>query len=148
MQRKLFPCCFGAALRLDGVEEFLSVLDRYAPCPVYGDAFAARVYKVGRDQQGKRLTYLKVTGGTLRVKQVLSGGSGEDAWEEKIDQIRIYSGTKFEAVDEVCAGSVCAQESASTDQKIGTEADLIAEEAELAGEPVLSKERPSAVSLR
>ncbi|MBR3704713.1 MAG: TetM/TetW/TetO/TetS family tetracycline resistance ribosomal protection protein, partial [Oscillospiraceae bacterium] len=107
-QRKLFPCCFGAALRLDGVEEFLAVLDRYAPRPVYGDTFAARVYKVGRDHQGKRLTYLKVTGGTLRVKQVLSGGSGEDAWEEKIDQIRIYSGTKFEPVDEACAGSVCA----------------------------------------
>ncbi|MBR3704710.1 MAG: GTP-binding protein, partial [Oscillospiraceae bacterium] len=108
MQRKLFPCCFGAALRLDGVEEFLAVLDRYAPRPVYGSEFAARVYKVGRDHQGKRLTYLKVTGGTLRVKQVLSGGSGEDAWEEKIDQIRIYSGTKFEPVDEVCADSVCA----------------------------------------
>ena len=107
-QRKLFPCDFGAALRLDGVEELLSVLERYAPRPVYGDEFAARIYKVGRDAQGKRLTYLKVTGGSLRVKQLLTGGSGEDAWEEKIDQIRIYSGTKFEAVDEVCAGSVCA----------------------------------------
>ena len=107
-QRKLFPCCFGAALRLDGVEDFLAVLERYAPCPAYGDEFAARIYKVGRDAQGKRLTYLKVTGGALRVKQVITGGSGEDAWEEKIDQIRIYSGTKFEAVDEVCAGSVCA----------------------------------------
>ena len=107
-QRKLFPCCFGAALRLDGVEELLSVLERYAPRPVYGKDFAAQVYKVGRDTQGKRLTYLKVTGGTLRVKQILSGGSGEDAWEEKIDQIRIYSGTKFEAVDEAGTGSVCA----------------------------------------
>ena len=107
-QRKLFPCCFGAALRLDGVEEFLTVLERYAPRPVYGDEFAARIYKVGRDTQGKRLTYLKVTGGSLRVKQLLTGGSGEDVWEEKIDQIRIYSGTKFEPVDEVCAGSVCA----------------------------------------
>ena len=107
-QRKLFPCCFGAALRLDGVEELLSVLERYAPRPVYGKDFAAQVYKVGRDTQGKRLTYLKVTGGTLRVKQILSGGSGEDAWEEKIDQIRIYSGTKFEPVDEAGAGSVCA----------------------------------------
>ena len=107
-QRKLFPCCFGAALRLDGVEELLSVLERYAPRPVYGKDFAAQVYKVGRDTQGKRLTYLKVTGGTLRVKQILSGGSGEDTWEEKIDQIRIYSGTKFEPVDEAGAGSVCA----------------------------------------
>ncbi len=107
-QRKLFPCCFGAALRLDGVEELLSVLERYAPRPVYGKDFAAQVYKVRRDTQGKRLTYLKVTGGTLRVKQILSGGSGEDAWEEKIDQIRIYSGTKFEPVDEAGAGSVCA----------------------------------------
>lgn len=107
-QRKLFPCCFGAALRLDGVEELLAVLDRYAPRPVYSDAFAAQVYKVGRDAQGKRLTYLKVTGGTLRVKQLLGGGSGEEAWEEKIDQIRIYSGTKFEPVEEASAGSVCA----------------------------------------
>ncbi len=107
-QRKLFPCCFGAALRLDGVEELLAVLDRCAPRPVYGDAFAAQVYKVGRDAQGKRLTYLKVTGGTLRVKQLLGGGSGEEAWEEKIDQIRIYSGTKFEPVEEASAGSVCA----------------------------------------
>lgn len=107
-RRKLFPCCFGSALRLDGVEEFLSILERYAPRPAYGDAFAARVYKVGRDSQGKRLTYLKVTGGALRCRQPLTGGSGEDAWEEKVDQIRIYSGTKFEAVDEVHAGSVCA----------------------------------------
>ncbi len=107
-QRKLFPCCFGAALRLDGVEQLLSVMERYAPRPVYGDAFAARVFKVGRDAQGKRLTYLKVTGGALRVKQTISGGSGEETWEEKVDQIRIYSGTRFEAVDEACAGSVCA----------------------------------------
>ena len=107
-QRKLFPCCFGSALQLDGVAELLELLERYTPRPTYGNAFSARVFKVARDNQGKRLTHLKVTGGSLRVKQLLSGGSGESAWEEKIDQIRIYSGTKFEAVDEVSAGSVCA----------------------------------------
>ena len=107
-QRKLFPCCFGSALHLDGVEQLLSVLEQYAPRGQYGDEFGARVYKIARDHQGKRLTYLKVTGGTLRVKQVISGGSGEDTWEEKVDQIRIYSGTKFETAEEVCAGTVCA----------------------------------------
>ncbi len=107
-ERALFPCCFGSALQLDGVEELLSILEQYAPRPVYPTTFAAKVYKISRDTQGKRLTWLKVTGGTLKVKQLLSGGSGEDSWEEKIDQIRIYSGEKFQPVDEVSAGTVCA----------------------------------------
>lgn len=126
VQRKLFPCCFGAALRLDGVEEFLSVLEEYAPRPVYGDAFGAKVFKIARDAQGKRLTYLKVTGGTLRVKQLLTGGNGEDMWEEKAEQLRIYSGAKFQPIDEACSGSICAVTGltrTAVGQGLGIEAD-------------------------
>ncbi|MEA4941970.1 MAG: translation factor GTPase family protein [Oscillibacter sp.] len=107
-ERKLFPCVFGAALKLDGVEELLEDLRRFAPVPVYGDAFGAKVYKISRDLQGVRLTHLKVTGGTLRVKDLLSGsGNGED-WQEKADQLRIYSGAKFQPADAAEAGTVCA----------------------------------------
>ena len=109
-QRKLFPCYFGSALRLQGVTELLEGLERYAPPRAYGQEFAARVYKIGRDPQGARLTYLKVTGGTLRVKALLSGKgrAGEEPWEEKVDQIRIYSGARYQAVDQAPAGTVCA----------------------------------------
>jgi len=107
-ERKLFPCVFGSALRLDGVEEFLALLDHLAPRPEYGEDFGARVFKIARDPQGKRMTYLKVTGGTLRTRQLLTGGSGEESWEEKVDQIRIYSGAKFRPADEAAAGSVVA----------------------------------------
>ena len=109
-QRKLFPCYFGSALRLQGVTELLEGLERYATSRAYGGEFAARVYKIGRDPQGARLTYLKVTGGTLRVKALLSGKgrAGEEPWEEKVDQIRIYSGARYQAVDQAPAGTVCA----------------------------------------
>ena len=106
-QRKLFPCYFGSALKLDGVDEFLAGLEKYARAPDYPAEFGARVYKIGRDSQGARLTYLKVTGGSLRVKAVLTGG-GEDPWEEKADQLRIYSGAKYRLADTVPAGTVCA----------------------------------------
>ena len=106
-RRLIFPCYFGSALRLEGVQELLEGLMRYAPQPCYSDDFAARVYKIGRDDRGARLTYLKVTGGTLRVKDLVSGG-GDPPWEEKIDQIRIYSGAKYQAVGEAPAGTVCA----------------------------------------
>ena len=99
-QRVVFPCYFGSALKLEGVEPLLDGLCRYAQMPVYGAAFAARVYKISRDVQGNRLTHLKVTGGTLKVKMPVG--------EEKISQIRLYSGEKFEAVGEVPAGTVCA----------------------------------------
>ena len=107
-ERRLFPCAFGSALKLDGVEELLALLDRYAPRQAAGDEFGARVFKIARDHQGKRLTYLKVTGGTLRTRQLLCGGSGEERWEEKVDQIRIYSGAKFQTTDEAEAGSIVA----------------------------------------
>jgi len=106
-QRKLFPCWFGSALKLEGVEGFLSGLDRYAPEPEYPKEFGARVFKIARDPQGGRLTYLKVTGGSLGVKTLLSGG-GEEGWSEKVDQIRIYSGAKFRTADRVEAGTICA----------------------------------------
>ncbi len=107
-RRKLFPCYFGSALRLEGVEALLEGLARFGPRPVWGEDFAARVYKILRDGQGRRLTCLKVTGGVLRVKDLLSGGEGENAWREKADELRIYSGGKFRAVQEAEAGTVCA----------------------------------------
>lgn len=107
-QRKLFPCWFGSALKLEGVEEFLSGLDRYLPVPDYPQEFAARVFKVTRDDQGSRLTWMKITGGSLKAKTPLSGGEGEDRWEEKADQLRLYSGAKFCSLDRAEAGSVVA----------------------------------------
>lgn len=103
-RRKLFPCWFGSALKLEGVAEFLQGLEHYAPRPRYGPDFAARVFKISRDNQGARLTWMKITGGSLKVKAPLSG----PGWEEKADQLRIYSGAKFQAVDEAAAGTVCA----------------------------------------
>ena len=102
--RRLFPCWFGCALKLDGVAEFLRGLALYAPDPVWGQAFGAKVFKVARDPAGARLTYLKVTGGSLRVKALLRG----DGWEEKADQLRLYSGEKYQLLDTAPAGAVCA----------------------------------------
>ena len=111
-RRALFPCFFGSALKLDGVDELLEGLARYAPVPAYPGAFGARVFKIARDGQGARLTYLKVTGGTLRVKDVLTNRREDTppqaAWEEKADQLRIYSGARFRTVEEAPAGTVCA----------------------------------------
>lgn len=105
-ERALFPCFFGSALKLEGVKDLLEGLERYAPAPAYPAEFGARVYKISRDGQGARLTHLKVTGGTLRVKDLLRGPGG--AWEEKADQLRIYSGAKFKTVEEAPAGTVVA----------------------------------------
>ena len=107
-RREIFPCWFGSALKLQGVEEFLRGLTEYATCPDYGAEFAARVFKISRDGQGQRLTFLKVTGGTLRVKTLLSGTVAGEPWEEKADQLRLYSGEKFKPLDEAPAGTVCA----------------------------------------
>ena len=110
--RKLFPCYFGSALRLEGVDALLEGLERYGPRPDYPPEFGARVYKISRDAQGGRLTHLKVTGGRLRVKDLLTNRRAdlgeEQIWEEKADQIRIYSGTKYELINEADAGMVCA----------------------------------------
>ena len=99
--RKLFPCFFGSALKMQGMEEFLKEFETYLKPKNYPDEFGAKVYKISRDKQGARLTHLKITGGTLKVKSIIK----ED---EKVDQLRIYSGTSFEALSEVSAGNVCA----------------------------------------
>ena len=108
-KRKLFPCCFGSALKLTGIREFLSVLDTYAPRKAYGPEFGARVYKISRDPQGNRLTWLKMTGGTLKVRTLLTGKNRQgDPWQEKAAQLRLYSGDKFTVPDQICAGQLAA----------------------------------------
>ncbi len=103
-ERKVFPCFFGSALKLEGVEQFVQGIVKYVVIPSYPDEFGAKLFKIARDEQGNRLTYMKLTGGRLKVKDVLTNG----IWNEKVNQIRLYSGQKFEAVNEVEAGSVCA----------------------------------------
>ena len=110
--RKLFPAIFGSALKLNGIDEIMNAVTMYSESKNYPDTFSARVYKIGRDQTGARITYAKITGGRLRVRTLLKGemksDSEEQTWEEKVSQIRLYSGVRFQAVDEVSAGSVCA----------------------------------------
>ena len=118
-ERKVFPCFFGSALKLFGVEEFLQGLGAYMDSRPGGEAFGARVFKISRDNQGNRLTHMKITGGSLRVKDVLPGES-----QEKVNQIRIYSGSRYETVNEAFAGEVCAVAGPSATypgQGIGTE---------------------------
>lgn len=105
--RKIFPVFFGSALRLEGVEKFLDALLNYTRQSAYDARFGARVFKISRDEQGNRLTHLKVTGGTLKVRDLLTGQKDEEVWEEKINQIRLYSGEKFETVQKAAAGTVC-----------------------------------------
>lgn len=117
-RRQIFPCYFGSALKIQGVEELLQGIARYTHEPVYGQELAARVYKIERDENGSRLTNLKVTGGSLKVKGLLNG--------EKIDQIRIYSGAGYRLADEALAGTVCAVtglERTYSGQGLGVQAD-------------------------
>lgn len=122
-QRQVFPCFFGSALKLTGVADFLDGLDRYIGTAEYPEEFGARVYKIARDEQGNRLTYMKLTGGRLAVRDLISaaadggktdrgeavaGGQEKADWQEKISQIRLYSGERFEAVPAVSAGNICA----------------------------------------
>lgn len=99
--RKVFPCYFGSALKMQGVDALLGGIEKYAQMPSYREEFGARIYKISRDAHGSRLTHMKITGGSLKVKMPLENG-------EKVDQIRIYSGAGFETVDEVGAGRICA----------------------------------------
>ena len=103
-QRLVFPCWFGSGLKLEGIDEFLEGLARYVEPPAYPTAFSARVFKISHDAQGKRLTHLKVTGGTLRVRDAISYGGRQ----EKAAQLRIYTGGRFRPVDQVSAGGICA----------------------------------------
>lgn len=107
-ERKLYPCFFGSALKLTGVEEFLKGMETWAESPVYQEEFGAKVFKISRDDQGNRLTHLKITGGSLKVKSFLSEETEEGKEPEKINQIRVYSGTKFEMLNEAEAGTICA----------------------------------------
>ena len=99
-KRKIFPTYFGSALKMEGIDTFIDGLDKYVKSPSYPKEFAGRVFNISRDEQGNRLTHMKITGGSLQVKKLIG--------EEKVDQIRIYSGAKYDAVDEVEAGSICA----------------------------------------
>ncbi len=107
--RKLFPCCFGSALKLQGVEKLLAILDTFAPLPQYGDGFGAKVYKISRDPQGNRLTWLKITGGSLTVRAPVGYTTQQGiAMEERCVQLRLYSAEKFTAPEAVTAGQLCA----------------------------------------
>ncbi len=112
VHRALFPCFFGSALRLEGVEYFLRGLEQYTVNPRYPKKFGAKVYKISRDPQGSRLTWMKITGGMLPVKTRLTNAGlsvpKDEAWEEKADQLRLYSGEKYQMTDCVPAGCVCA----------------------------------------
>ncbi|MBR6554980.1 MAG: TetM/TetW/TetO/TetS family tetracycline resistance ribosomal protection protein, partial [Clostridia bacterium] len=107
-KRQIFPCRFGAALKLEGVDALLHDLQDLTAAPAYPAAFGARVYKITRDTQGTRLTWLKVTGGALKVKTLLSGGEAGAEWAEKADQLRLYSGAKYKLTEQVEAGGICA----------------------------------------
>ena len=126
-ERKLFPCLFGSALKMEGAAELLDLLDTYAPCPAYGQDFGAKVYKISHTPKGERLTWLKVTGGALQVRDMLTyrTAAGEIR-EEKLVQLRQYSGEKFTAPDTVFAGELCAVSGLTetyAGQGMGTEAD-------------------------
>ncbi len=111
VERKIFPCYFGSALKMDGVKSLLDGIRNYGMCPEFGTELGARVFKILRDTQGNRLTYVKITGGALKVKDVLSylPKNAEDGRiAEKVNQIRIYSGEKYETVDVAEAGCICA----------------------------------------
>lgn len=99
--RQLFPCCFGSALKLEGISDLLDALVRWLPVPVYPSQFGMRAFKVFRDAQGMRLTQVKITGGTLKAKSTLDNG-------DKVDQIRLYSGNRFTMINEAPAGTLCA----------------------------------------
>lgn len=125
-ERKLFPCFFGSALRLEGVDKFLHGLASYTTQEEWGEAFAARVFKISRDPQGVRLTHMRVTGGELRAKMPLDA-------EEKVNQIRLYSGEKYKTTDVVKAGGVCCVTGSDTTypgQGLGGEPDFSGEQIE------------------
>ena len=129
-ERNIFPCWFGSALKLDGVAEFIEGLEKYTLQTEYGPEFGARVFKIARDIQGNRLTYMKITGGSLKARSIVSymPKGSEEQIEEKVNMLRIYSGEKFEPADEVKAGGICAVLGLSATypgQGIGFEKELL-----------------------
>ena len=108
-RREIFPCCFGSGLRTEGVAEFLNTLELYARPGDYSEDFSARVYKIARDAQGNRMPFMKVTGGALRVRSLMKYADRDgNAFEEKISQLRIYSGAKYDTAETVLPGQICA----------------------------------------
>ncbi len=107
LQRAVFPCFFGSALKMEGVGALLDGLDGLTCEITYGDAFGARVYKITHDDKGNRLTHMKITGGILHTKDAIATRDGDDGGTEKVEQIRFYSGEKFSAADSACGGDVC-----------------------------------------
>ena len=129
-ERNIFPCWFGSALKLDGVAEFIEGLEKYTLQTEYGPEFGARVFKIARDPQGNRLTYMKITGGSLKARSIVSymPKGSEEQIEEKVNMLRIYSGEKFESSDTVQAGGICAVLGLSATypgQGIGFEKELL-----------------------
>ncbi len=107
--RTVFPCCFGSGLKLEGVGEFLDILDNYAPNTVYGSEFGAKVYKISRDPQGNRLSWIKLTGGSLSVRSPVRYMDKQgNAMDEKVVQLRLYSGDRFTAPETIFPGQICA----------------------------------------
>ncbi|MBR2465862.1 MAG: TetM/TetW/TetO/TetS family tetracycline resistance ribosomal protection protein [Clostridia bacterium] len=108
--RKIFPCCFGSALKLEGIEKFISVINDYTESPSYQDRiFGAKVYKISRDEKNRRLTFVKITGGTLSPKDVIShSDKNGDVIEEKVEEIRVYSSEKYKPLKSAAPGTVCA----------------------------------------
>ena len=108
-ERRLYPCIFGSALKMQGIEYLMDCLDRYTEEPAYDESFGAKVFKVSRDERGERLVFLRLTGGKLAVRTLLHGiDENGEPWEEKVNQIRFYSGMKYRSADEAEAGAVCA----------------------------------------
>lgn len=107
-KRIIFPCSFGSALKMDGIDNFLHILNRYSMSPVYYDDFGAKVYKISEDEQGNRITHIKITGGELKIKSTVKYEIDGKEYEEKINQIRIYSGKKYSTKNIAEAGSICA----------------------------------------
>ena len=129
-ERNIFPCWFGSALKLDGVAEFIEGLEKYTLQTEYRPEFGARVFKIARDPQGNRLTYMKITGGSLKARSIVSymPKGSEEQIEEKVNMLRIYSGEKFESSDTVQAGGICAVLGLSATypgQGIGFEKELL-----------------------
>ena len=129
-ERNIFPCWFGSALKLDGVAEFIEGLEKYTLQTEYRPEFGARVFKIARDPQGNRLTYMKITGGSLKARSIVSymPKGSEEQIEEKVNMLRIYSGEKIESSDTVQAGGICAVLGLSATypgQGIGFEKELL-----------------------
>lgn len=107
-ERRIFPCCFGSALKMTGVDKFIEIFSRYTKGFEGKKDFGAKVFKISEDEQGNRLTHLKITGGSLKVRTMLERHEGTEYWSEKINQIRVYNGEKYRTLDEASAGMICA----------------------------------------